>query len=100
MHEFWASLLAVAIGLWLLYRQLGVAFVAPLLVTLLVTSLSSYLGSKVRAGRLLFLRATQARVSFTMGLIKDLRLVKMLGLAAMLQSRTKKLREEEVRAQR
>lgn len=33
LHEFWAESIQVVVALWLLQRQLGVAFVVPLIVT-------------------------------------------------------------------
>jgi len=34
LHELWASAIQVAITAWLLQRQLGVAFVVPIIVTM------------------------------------------------------------------
>lgn len=34
VHEVWASVIEIALALWLLERQMGVAFVAPAILTL------------------------------------------------------------------
>jgi len=34
VHEVWASVIEIALALWLLQRQMGAAFVAPALLTL------------------------------------------------------------------
>lgn len=34
VHDSWASLIEIPIALWLLYRQLGLGFLSPILVAL------------------------------------------------------------------
>jgi ATP-binding cassette subfamily C (CFTR/MRP) protein 1 len=43
MVEVWAQLLSVAIGIWLLWRQLGPVAVAPILVTIMCFVVQSYI---------------------------------------------------------
>jgi ATP-binding cassette, subfamily C (CFTR/MRP), member 1 len=49
IHEFWANLIQVGIASWLLQRELGVAFVAPIVVAIsmkniLLASMTPYGG--------------------------------------------------------
>ncbi|KAI0817348.1 ABC transporter [Xylaria sp. FL0064] len=86
MHEVWASLIQIAIASWLLYRQIGLAFLAPLIVVLLGFANSFYLS-----------RRAVTRIGITssfLSAIKDLRFSGMIGPAASLVQRE---REEELR---
>jgi hypothetical protein len=53
MHDLWASLLEVPLASWLLYNQLGAAFVAPIIVViccfLALMVLVRYTGDSQRA---------------------------------------------------
>lgn len=47
MHEFWANAIEVGIASFLLYRSLGIAFLAPLLVLVVVVGLAAGLSTFV-----------------------------------------------------
>ncbi|KAI0429844.1 ABC transporter [Xylaria sp. FL1042] len=86
MHEVWDSLVQIAVASWLLYRQIGLAFLAPLIVVLLGFASSFYLS-----------RRAVTRIGITssfLSTIKDLRFSGMISPAASLVQCE---REEELR---
>ncbi|KAI1281157.1 ABC transporter [Xylaria sp. FL0933] len=97
MHEVWASLIQIAIAAWLLYRQIGLAFLAPLVVVLLGFANSFYLSRRAVTYQAAWMSRVQSRIGITssfLSAIKDLRFSGMIGPAASLVQRE---REEELR---
>ncbi|KAI1820838.1 ABC transporter [Xylaria intraflava] len=97
MHEVWASIIQIAIASWLLYRQLGLAFLAPLVVVLLGFINSYFLSKNAVKYQTAWMTHVQSRVGVTssfLSTLKDLRFSGMAGpAAALVQSE----REEEIR---
>lgn len=100
LHEFWATTLSVAIALYLLYLQVGLPFLAPLLIAILLAWICIRVGKYMKPRQLLFLAATQRRVDFFALLVSGLKAGKMLGLSQALENIATHLRVEEVEAQR
>ncbi|KAI1348175.1 ABC transporter [Xylaria sp. FL0043] len=97
MHEVWASLIQIAIAAWLLYRQIGLAFLAPLIVVLLGFANSFYLSRRAVTYQAAWMARVQSRIGITssfLSAIKDLRFSGMISPAASLVQRE---REEELR---
>ncbi|KAJ9150371.1 ABC multidrug transporter [Pleurostoma richardsiae] len=96
IHEVWANAIQIALAAWLLERQLGLAFLAPLLLVLL-----GFAGSFAISGRAVrfqgaWMARVQARIGVTSAVldrIKDLRFSGMVGPAAALMQRE---RQEEI----
>ncbi|KAI1324000.1 ABC transporter [Xylariaceae sp. FL0255] len=96
-HEFWASIIQIAIASWLLYEQLGLAFLAPLIVVLLGFGNSFYLSKHAVTYQAAWMTSVQSRISVTssfLSTIKDLRFSGMARPAAALVQRE---REDEIR---
>lgn len=47
IHEFWANTIEVGIASFLLYRSLGIAFLAPILIVVVVIGLAAGLSTFV-----------------------------------------------------
>lgn len=67
MHEFWANTIEVAISSFLLYRSLGVAFVAPIIVVVVCIFLAAGLASFTSGRQKDWMDKIQARV----GMVRD-----------------------------
>ncbi|TVY60887.1 ABC transporter FUM19 [Lachnellula suecica] len=80
MNDIWASPIEVAIALWLLQRELGVAFVIPALMaavcTLVMFRISPLIGRAFAAWN----KGIQERVSLTSSILGNMKEVKLLGL--------------------
>lgn len=97
MHEVWASVVQIAIASWLLYSQLGLAFLAPLIIVLFGFACSFFLSRRAVTYQAAWMASVQSRIGVTSSFlshIKDLRFSGMAGPAAALVQHE---REEEIR---
>ncbi|ETS84643.1 hypothetical protein PFICI_02668 [Pestalotiopsis fici W106-1] len=100
VHEIWANTVQVAISIWLLYGELGIACVAPAVVTVL-SSCGSFLISKyAEKSQVKWMEATQERVSKIGKCIGDMKGVKLLGLSTGIHAMLRSLRSKELGAAR
>ncbi|KAL7934413.1 P-loop containing nucleoside triphosphate hydrolase protein [Trichoderma chlorosporum] len=98
IHEFWASFLETAIALWLLYRELGAAFVAPLGVTcvcILCISVVSRLSSPRQNA---WMKKIQERVGALSHVVTNMKTFKIAGLTDTAEGLLQGMREVEVGA--
>lgn len=100
MHEFWGCAIAIVVGLGLLYDQVGVPFVAPIILLVVFISITSTNGRKIAPKTKLWLAATQERVSYITSVINSMKNIKLLGISPFVLKKGNELRETEVRAQR
>lgn len=80
MHECWANPLEVGIAVWLLQRQIGTAFAAPLVVVV-ICALSSFVVGKLAVGRRNeWMTTIQKRVGVTSDVVSAMISIKLSGL--------------------
>ncbi|KAI2895843.1 hypothetical protein CBS63078_8455 [Aspergillus niger] len=94
--ELWARVVEIAIGIWLLERQLAAVCVAPILVILVCTSVQMYMATFMPARQKVWVGAIQRRVSIISTALKSMKSVKMLGLSEVLANSLQKQREREL----
>ncbi|GKZ84302.1 hypothetical protein AnigIFM56816_009624 [Aspergillus niger] len=94
--ELWARVVEIAIGIWLLERQLAAVCVAPILVILVCTSIQMYMATFMPARQKVWVGAIQRRVSIISTALKSMKSVKMLGLSEVLANSLQKQREREL----
>lgn len=100
VHEVWANAVQVAIAIWLLYCELGIACVAPAAVAT-ISSLGSFLmSSYADKAQVSWMEATQERVGATAKAIAGMRSIKLLGLSDGVFSLLQKLRDAELHSAR
>ncbi|KAE8441372.1 hypothetical protein EG329_005475 [Mollisiaceae sp. DMI_Dod_QoI] len=80
MNDVWASPIEVAIALWLLGRELGIACIVPAIIatasTLVIFRISPLVGRAFAAWN----KGIEERVSLTSSILGNMREVKLLGL--------------------
>ncbi|KAL1865057.1 hypothetical protein Daus18300_007404 [Diaporthe australafricana] len=98
VHELWANTIEVAIAAWLLERQLGAAFVAPIVVVVICVVCTAVVakGAAQRQGE--WTKKTQNRVSVTSNVIGHIKAILISGRAEHLASMVQKLRDDELRS--
>ncbi|KAI2824957.1 hypothetical protein CBS115989_378 [Aspergillus niger] len=96
IHDLWAAVISVGVSLYMIYWKLGLAFLGPLLSTVVLTLLSTLYGDPIGERQIKWLAATDRRVRSTMTLLSHYKEVKMLGLAAQYMKELKRLRIVEV----
>ena len=76
VHELWASVIESAVASWLLYRQLGPAFLAPIIIVLICTGLTlgvgKFTGPRFRAA----MQFLQKRVALSAAVTPNLVAIK------------------------
>lgn len=97
-HECWANIVEVGIASWLLYRQLGTAFVAPLVVVLLCAIGSFVVGRRTGNTRDIWMRTIQSRVGRTPEALAAIVSIKQSGLIRQVAAAIQIWRGEELRA--
>lgn len=97
-HELWANTIEVALAAWLLERQLGAAFVAPIVVVVICIACTTVVakGAASRQGE--WTKKTQTRVSVTSSAIGHIKAIMISGRAGHLASMVQKLRDDELRS--
>jgi ATP-binding cassette subfamily C (CFTR/MRP) protein 1 len=98
VHEFWASLIEVAIAIWLLERLLSYAVIAPLAVVILTSYLAGRIGPRAGATSKAWVTMVQKRVSVTNDYLGGIRAFRMAGLEAIASQNIQNLRVVEVAA--
>lgn len=98
LHEVWACLLQVALASWMLYRRLGVVFVAPIGLVIVCSVclgvLVNFTGDSQRA----WMARVQTRIGLTATIIASMKNLKISGLSAAVGDFVQKLRVEELAA--
>ena len=82
--------------MYLLQAQIGIAFLAPLIVSCMATGFTAYLTPKITAVLKTWMEAIQSRVSVTSDMLGSMRSVNVLGLTGVVQSLVQELRVREV----
>ncbi|KAI1930027.1 hypothetical protein LOZ60_001286 [Ophidiomyces ophidiicola] len=96
LHEIWANATEVGIAIFLLYIQLGVACVVPIVVSILSLLLSIIAMNFVMSHQALWLEAIERRISATSAMLGSMKGVKMCGLKQTLLTNLHNLRIEEL----
>jgi ATP-binding cassette subfamily C (CFTR/MRP) protein 1 len=96
-HEIWAILAQVGLGCWLLYGQLGVAFISPLIVIAVCSVLLSGVARLVDKRVVAWMDKIQNRVGITAAVITQMKSFKISGLSEVIGKIVQDLRETEIR---
>ncbi|KAI0401333.1 ABC transporter-like protein [Xylaria palmicola] len=96
LHEIWANCLQVAIAIFLLYREVGIAVVAPVVVCIVSSIGSVAMSSFADKAQVGWMEATQERVATTARAISSMKGVKLLGLSEGIHKIISTLRHAEL----
>ncbi|KUJ11330.1 ABC transporter [Mollisia scopiformis] len=96
LHEFWANTIEVALASWLLDRQLGAAFVAPLIVVLVCITCAAFVNRFTGRRQKVWMAKIQKRVGLTANVISNMKHLKISGLAAPVERLIQAMRVDEL----
>ncbi|RDL30478.1 Uncharacterized protein BP5553_10356 [Venustampulla echinocandica] len=96
IHDSWASFVQIPLALYLLWRELGVASMAPLGVAILCMLGAVAISSLAGARQAIWLEAIQTRVDATAQMLGTMKGVKMTGLTDKLFTMIRGHRDEEI----
>ena len=97
LHEFWANTVEVALASWLLQRQLGVAFLAPLVIVALCVTASSFLARYAGPRQKAWMEKIEKRVGLTANVIGNMKHLKISGLTAPIEEAIQGMRVDELK---
>ncbi|ERE90649.1 multidrug resistance-associated protein 7 isoform X2 [Cricetulus griseus] len=95
-HEAWGLPLQLAITLYLLYQQVGMAFVAGLVLALLLVPVNKVIATRIMSSNQEMLRHKDARVKLMTELLNGIRVIKFFGWEQALGDRVKAYRSQEL----
>uniref|UniRef100_A0A8I5ZL94 ATP-binding cassette sub-family C member 10 n=1 Tax=Rattus norvegicus TaxID=10116 RepID=A0A8I5ZL94_RAT len=95
-HEAWGLPLQLAITLYLLYEQVGVAFLAGLVLALLLVPVNKVIATRIMANNQEMLRHKDARVKLMTELLSGIRVLKFFRWEQALGDRVKACRTQEL----
>ncbi|KAH9869491.1 hypothetical protein IAQ61_006697 [Plenodomus lingam] len=95
-HELWANTLEIALAMYLLERQLGVACAIPIGVAIVSLLGSLCATSLVMQRQALWLEAIERRIAATSAMLDSMKGVKMGGLTEVLREDLQQLRIDEM----
>ncbi|KIW11357.1 hypothetical protein PV08_10657 [Exophiala spinifera] len=96
LHDAWGGIVDLALGMYLLYLNLGSACYAPAVVYFVLALATTWITKIISSFQRRWLAAIEVRVSFTSALLSSIRNIKLLGLSDVIKSRTQSLREREI----
>ncbi|KAJ6780041.1 hypothetical protein PWT90_01213 [Aphanocladium album] len=98
LHTLWSVPLQVAVTCWLLYRQLGAAFAAPIVLIICLSLANALLMRWAGPLQNAWMEKIQSRVGKTNSVIANMKSIKMSGLAPSIESSIHSMRIEEMKA--
>ena len=96
LHDFWSLGITCVIAAYLLYRQLGVLFVAPLFTVICALGFSTKVGTLLKPRQRQWVDATEKRVTSITYAAGNMKAIRMLGLTEVVRTTLEGLRETEV----
>ncbi|KAF5128306.1 ABC transporter gloK [Metarhizium anisopliae] len=100
IHELYASVIELAVALWLLYRLLGIAILAPIGWVIFCLIAAVPLARAAGNAQIPWLEAIETRLTATAKALGSMKAIKMTGLADIVSSRIAGLRMDEIKASR
>jgi ATP-binding cassette subfamily C (CFTR/MRP) protein 1 len=91
--EIWALLVELGVGIALLWRQIGLVALAPIVLTGITASINTLLAKVQGKRRGVWLAAMQKRVGLTSRILGSMKSIKLSGMS---KSTAKRLQEERV----
>lgn len=98
VHDMWASILEVGIASWLLYQQLGIAFISPIVVVALCFGGTSFVMRYAGDSQKAWMSKSQKRVGLTASVIANMKDLKISGLTVPIGDFVQRLRVDELAA--
>ncbi|KAJ5765749.1 hypothetical protein N7520_005308 [Penicillium odoratum] len=96
LHEMWASIIEVAVALFLLERQVGLACIVPAIISLACVFGAGPISAKTAPAQKAWVEKVQERIAVTSSMLRDMKSVKMLGLTDVFLGLVTKLRVAEL----
>ncbi|KAI1150041.1 ABC transporter-like protein [Nemania diffusa] len=96
IHETWAQVIEVLIGIILLAREVGWVWPLPLVLIYFCSHMSRFVAKHLQPQQKAWNSATQSRIAATSSVLSSIRVVKMLGFQYYITNRIRELRDAEL----
>ncbi|PWY69102.1 multidrug resistance protein MDR [Aspergillus heteromorphus CBS 117.55] len=100
LHEVWASLVEVAIALYLLQREVSWAAAIPAVLSFAVFFFTHFLSKSAPRRQKIWMQAVRERVTFTSSYLDASATIKMLGLSGQFSTLLQQFRIHELKMQK
>lgn len=97
IHEVWASIIQIALAAWLLYRQLGLAFLAPLVIVVFGFAGSFALSRHAVRYQTAWMARVQSRIGVTSAVLSNIKDLRVSGMTSPAAALVHHEREDEIR---
>ncbi|RMJ01454.1 hypothetical protein CDV36_015802 [Fusarium kuroshium] len=97
LHDFWANIIEVALGCFLLERELGLAFISPLIIILLCVLVTYAIARVIGERQSHWMARIESRVGLTASIISNIKYLRISGITAPVRDLIQKMREEELK---
>ncbi|KAF5679393.1 abc transporter [Fusarium heterosporum] len=97
IHEYWANTIEVIVASWLLERQLGAAFAAPIVVVVLCIVASGGVASITGRRQVAWMKTIEVRVAATATTIASMKALRISGMLGAVEKLIQGLREHELK---
>ncbi|KAJ5182197.1 hypothetical protein N7449_012344 [Penicillium cf. viridicatum] len=97
LHEIWAVPLELGIAMWLLYRELGLSFLGPAVVTIMSTLCTIHISNYIGKAQKRWNEGIQTRIDVTATMLRSIKAVKMLGFTPIVFETVQNLRVTELK---
>ncbi|KAG5781755.1 hypothetical protein H9Q73_004573 [Fusarium xylarioides] len=97
VHDMWANMLELPVGIYLLYRQVGKPSLLVLVPTVITTIVSSIISPAIEPATVKWNEAVQKRVGETSDMLNQMKGIKMMGLTDFFLKMVQGLRVKELK---
>ncbi|OLN96559.1 Canalicular multispecific organic anion transporter 1-like protein 1 [Colletotrichum chlorophyti] len=97
IHDVWATVVELPVGVYLLYRQVGPPCFLLLIPGLVCTAVTTKLSARMAPARVTWNQGVQKRVSVTSSMLTQIKGIKMMGLTDHFSGIVQKLRVAELK---
>ncbi|QGI84972.1 hypothetical protein CEK25_011701 [Fusarium fujikuroi] len=97
IHDMWANMLELPVGIYLLYRQVGKPSLLVLVPTVITTIVSGVISPAMEPATLKWNEAVQKRVGETSSMLNQMKGIKMMGLTDFFLKMVQGLRVHELK---
>lgn len=96
IHNMWSSPLEIALAIWLLQKQIGIALLGPLIITIIAVSGPFLISQHIGRAQMTWMAGIQTRIDTTAKMLNAMKGLKMLGLNSKISGIVSRLRLDEV----
>jgi ATP-binding cassette, subfamily C (CFTR/MRP), member 1 len=96
VHDLWSALVITVVGFYILYTQIGIVFLVPFGIIIIMVGLSTLLGGRIADRSKIANQASSTRISAVAPIPTNMKNIRMLGLEQTIEERQSLLRDDEV----